>query len=68
MFFLITPIKIKKISRLPKNEDVMKNQDFLNWLYSFDVNCDNELHGKRYAEINDKVMLEQFLCEYKVEM
>ncbi len=68
MFFLITPIKIKKIDSLPTDEDAMKNQDFLNWLYSFEVNCENELYGDYYAEITDEIMLATFLSEYNVEI
>jgi hypothetical protein len=66
MFFLITSIEIRKIDSLPINEDVMKNQDFLNWLYSLEVNCENEVDGDYYAEINDEIMLADFLSEYNV--
>ncbi len=68
MFFMITSTEIKKIDSIPMDSDVMKDQDFLNWLYSLEVNCENEVDGDYYAEITDENMLSEFLSEYNVEM
>jgi len=65
---MITSTEIKKIDSIPMDSDVMKDQDFLNWLYSLEVNCENEVDGDYYAEITDENMLSEFLSEYNVEM